>query len=136
MKICSLETHQAMKADDRLWLSLKFIGVQDLGDGERLELRNCSCASTLSRVIGVEVIHPTSPVRPDSDYITMTSGTRGRYYLADNGSRWFCEEDGAVVRWREIVATSVCADEEETAEDRALAAADYCNEYSDWDGAR
>lgn len=29
------------------WRALRLVGVQDLGEGERAELRNCSCGSTL-----------------------------------------------------------------------------------------
>jgi hypothetical protein len=30
------------------WRRLRLLGVQDLGDGERAELRNCICGSTLA----------------------------------------------------------------------------------------
>ena len=30
------------------WHELPYVGVWDLGDGERLELRNCPCGSTIS----------------------------------------------------------------------------------------
>lgn len=29
------------------WRALRFVGIWDLGDGERAEMRNCTCGSTL-----------------------------------------------------------------------------------------
>jgi hypothetical protein len=56
------------------WRSLKYIGVQDVGDGEYLELRNCSCGSTLGM--------PT-PMRTrlvDRDPIRLSYFDRQRQY--------------------------------------------------------
>jgi hypothetical protein len=30
------------------WLNLKYVGIQDIGDGDALELRNCTCRSTIA----------------------------------------------------------------------------------------
>jgi hypothetical protein len=43
------EYHRALKADpDRLAAECKFVGLQDDGDGGRLELWLCSCGTTLA----------------------------------------------------------------------------------------
>jgi hypothetical protein len=46
--------HAQIKTDDAAWYALAFVGVQtiepvDFDPAERLELRNCSCGSTLAR---------------------------------------------------------------------------------------
>jgi hypothetical protein len=51
---CTAGHHEALKLDDRRWTALELIGVQVIeGDEadpeERLELRNCTCGSTLAR---------------------------------------------------------------------------------------
>lgn len=45
--VCSAETHAAIVADQARYHDLPLVGVQDLGDGEYCELRNCACGSTL-----------------------------------------------------------------------------------------
>lgn len=45
--VCSEETHAAMVADQARYHDLPFVGVQDFGDGEYAEVRNCACGSTL-----------------------------------------------------------------------------------------
>lgn len=50
----------------------------------------------------MERAHPNQPVEPASDYVTTTSGTRGRYYKAADGSTWFCEEDGNMHTWKKL----------------------------------
>ena len=46
--MCAVD-HEALKRDAERWQSLRFVGVQDAGDGERLELRDCgACKSTLA----------------------------------------------------------------------------------------
>lgn len=49
--------HEAMKRDERLWLSLKFVGLQKfLDDMPIIEQRNCpACNSTLGREVVAEV---------------------------------------------------------------------------------
>lgn len=46
-------SHAALKAAPALWASLQLIGIQHIpadetGPAETLELRNCSCGSTLA----------------------------------------------------------------------------------------
>lgn len=48
--------HQAAKLDDAAWSSLPLVGIQpsidDAGEPEQLELRNCTrCNSTLARLV-------------------------------------------------------------------------------------
>lgn len=57
-KCCPVETHEEMKRDEIAWRAMRLVGVQDIaaddhGPAERLELRNCSCGSTLARVLEV-----------------------------------------------------------------------------------
>jgi hypothetical protein len=33
---------------DETWKALRYVGLQDLGDGELAELRDCTCSSTLA----------------------------------------------------------------------------------------
>lgn len=51
MTRCTIAAHDALKADAAIWQSLQLIGYQptetDDGRPARLELRNCSCGSTL-----------------------------------------------------------------------------------------
>jgi hypothetical protein len=48
---CTTAAHAAIKADAAAWASLRAVGYMDDGRGGRLELRNCSCGSTLARRI-------------------------------------------------------------------------------------
>lgn len=53
---CSTETHQAIKLDSVRWLALAFVGFQVIeayedDPEERLELRNCTCGSTLCKLV-------------------------------------------------------------------------------------
>jgi len=46
--------HTALRADLTLWLTLPLVGIQvveadETGPAERIELRDCSCGSTLAR---------------------------------------------------------------------------------------
>jgi hypothetical protein len=51
MTKCNTESHELAKTTAR-WLELEPIGVMDIGDGERLELRNCpDCRSTLCKPV-------------------------------------------------------------------------------------
>ena len=56
MERCTTETHKKYALTPALWYSLSWVGIQpgynddgDEDDGEKLELRNCSCGSTLCR---------------------------------------------------------------------------------------
>lgn len=58
--MCTRDSHQAAVADDGKWFEMKPIGRQyvpaDLsgqGDEYTLELRNCTCRSTLARKVPV-----------------------------------------------------------------------------------
>lgn len=45
---CTIESHNAQKLDLKHWETLHFVGYQEYDDEFRLELRNCSCGSTLA----------------------------------------------------------------------------------------
>ena len=45
---CPAKAHDMIRANDHLWGDLEFVGYQDDGQGERLELRNCPCGATLA----------------------------------------------------------------------------------------
>lgn len=49
--VCTRESHEALKRDRSVWASLQLIGYQetetDDGQPASLEMRNCSCGSTL-----------------------------------------------------------------------------------------
>lgn len=54
---CTLD-HAALTRDDAAWAALKLVGRQyveadETGPEETLELRDCTCDSTLSRQVGV-----------------------------------------------------------------------------------
>lgn len=40
--------HDALKRDAARWEQLRYVGMMVLGRGDALELRNCSCGSTLA----------------------------------------------------------------------------------------
>src|SRR5690349_609835 len=44
IKVCSC----GARYDHSQWLRLPFVGVNDAGDGFKLDLRNCSCHSTIA----------------------------------------------------------------------------------------
>ena len=49
VNMCKVD-HQAIKLDEAAWSALELVGVQDPDDPEwALELRNCTCGSTLAR---------------------------------------------------------------------------------------
>jgi hypothetical protein len=49
MTPCTPLLHESLKQDLTVWQSLPLVGVQDLGEGEFAELRNCcACATTLA----------------------------------------------------------------------------------------
>ncbi len=54
MNAHSVAAHEELKLADERWLALTLVGVQHIaadetGPAEDLELRNCSCGSTLAR---------------------------------------------------------------------------------------
>lgn len=55
MSACTAASHQAAVRDDVQWSSMTKIGTQEVDETEALEMRNCTCGSTLCRVI---VLHP------------------------------------------------------------------------------
>lgn len=57
-KCCDQATHDALRESDA-WNRLPFVGYQDDGAGERLELRNCPCGTTLA------ILARESPSGPD-----------------------------------------------------------------------
>ena len=46
-RCCDQATHDALRESDA-WNRLEFVGYQDDGQGEKLELRNCPCGATLA----------------------------------------------------------------------------------------
>lgn len=57
--MCTRAYHEAIKADEIRWRSLKYVGVQVIeadehGPEERTELRDCHCGSTLGKLINKE----------------------------------------------------------------------------------
>jgi len=50
-KNCTTASHDEIRASERLWQGLSYVGVQSDGDGGLLELANCRCSSTLCREI-------------------------------------------------------------------------------------
>ncbi len=58
MRVHTQAAHQLLKRNQLLWRQLEYVGVQvfhadEDGPEERLELRNCTCGSTLARRIEV-----------------------------------------------------------------------------------
>lgn len=51
MSKCTRESHEAAKLDEKAWLSMEYVGIQESGPEYSLELRNCKCGSTLARRI-------------------------------------------------------------------------------------
>jgi hypothetical protein len=55
---CSIESHQRLKLDPDVWASMEYVGVQegihDANPPYDLELRNCTCGSTLAKRIPVD----------------------------------------------------------------------------------
>ncbi len=50
----TIEYHESLKLDESAWSELRYVGIQhfpaeDGAPDERLELRNCTCGSTLAR---------------------------------------------------------------------------------------
>lgn len=59
---CTPSYHEALKTTWRVGQDLTHIGVQDFGDGRRLELCNCKkCDSTLARVMRRSEMPPPPP---------------------------------------------------------------------------
>lgn len=54
--VCRSEVHEALKLDEAAWSALAYRGHQDAYDDEGtiLEVRNCSCGSTIHRPIAQE----------------------------------------------------------------------------------
>ena len=48
---CTHSTHRAAVADDVQWSAMRPIGMQQVDETEALEMRNCTCGSTLCRVV-------------------------------------------------------------------------------------
>jgi hypothetical protein len=62
MGMCTKARHDAIKADATAFSKLELAGIQNVGAGEgepafQLELRNCSCGSTLAR----RILEPALP---------------------------------------------------------------------------
>jgi hypothetical protein len=49
--------HKALKQDPERWATLQCIGTQSIGD-EHLELRNCTCGTTLALPLKQEETRP------------------------------------------------------------------------------
>lgn len=57
VSMCKVD-HKAVKLDEAAWLALEYVGIQDPDTEWALELRNCSCGSTLCRkVLDCKVKH-------------------------------------------------------------------------------
>jgi hypothetical protein len=48
MTCASGNNHEDLKRDAARWVELRFVGIQTFGAREALELRNCTCGSTLA----------------------------------------------------------------------------------------
>ncbi len=73
--VCSVEVHEALKRDESAWRRLSYVGVQHVPadehyEAEDYELRNCTCGSTLYRLIAPPAIEQT----PDWLNILRTAG--------------------------------------------------------------
>lgn len=53
---CTVQSHRAAVADDSQWSALRPIGTQEVDETEALELRNCTCGSTLCRVVVLQPV--------------------------------------------------------------------------------
>jgi hypothetical protein len=55
---CTVEQHDAIKADPNQWAAQRFIGIMDAcaGDGTVLVLRNCECQGTMAQRVAVAVM--------------------------------------------------------------------------------
>lgn len=54
--VCATSVHEALKADEAAWSNLRLIGVQKFdadeeGPAYALEMRNCTCKSTLCKEV-------------------------------------------------------------------------------------
>lgn len=54
--MCTRESHERAKRDTSTWLAMEYAGRQHIeadetGPAETLELRNCTCGSTLCREV-------------------------------------------------------------------------------------
>lgn len=63
--MCSKAHHDALRSNLKLWTALRFVGIQhveadETGPAERLELRDCSCGSTLARKLDDEAQQVTA----------------------------------------------------------------------------
>jgi hypothetical protein len=55
MVICaSGHNHEDLKRDAARWAQLHYVGMMVLGRGDALELRNCTCGSTLAVQVDAE----------------------------------------------------------------------------------
>lgn len=53
VSMCKVD-HQAVKLDEAAWQALEYVGIQDPDTEWALELRNCTCGSTLARKVSVK----------------------------------------------------------------------------------
>lgn len=50
LKVCPIAVHEAIKASPA-WSKYPVCGYQEGVNGKRLELRNCTCGSTMAKVV-------------------------------------------------------------------------------------
>ena len=67
--------HNAIRSDDAAWSALRFTGIQhdtdDDGNPAPLELRDCSCGSTLARPAPIDTRPRVTYVLPDGTDVAI-----------------------------------------------------------------
>jgi len=82
--------------DAEAWARLEYVGVQDAGDGERYERRNCTC----SRTIAIE-LERAPAATSDLGHTPAPPRARATWPIPPGTPRRSCRSCAAIVFWIE-----------------------------------